>query len=124
MGPLPAMGLAALGIFDAAVHAFTAALQGVVTAGVGEVLPVTSPIAPAGRVAALLLLHLRFACRWWGGADLPPIWEEVARVKEITEGLATLNHTLPRGVSLCQRVFRGRAHFGASLPLLEFVKNV
>ena len=59
-----------------------------------------------------------------GGADLPPIWEEVARVKEIIEGLATLNHTLSRGISLCQRVFRGRAHFRASIPLLVFVKNV
>ena len=39
------------------------------------------------------------------------------------EGLATLNQTLLRGIPSCRRVFGGRAHFIASLPLLAFVKN-
>ena len=40
------------------------------------------------------------------------------------EGLATLNQALTRGLTSCLRIFRGRAHFSASLPLLAFVKNM
>ena len=40
------------------------------------------------------------------------------------EGLATLNQALMRGVPSCRRVFGGRAHFSASLPLLTLVENV
>ena len=41
-----------------------------------------------------------------------------------TEGLATLNQALMRGLPSCRRVFGGRAYFSASLPLLALVKNV
>ena len=41
-----------------------------------------------------------------------------------TEGLATLNQALMRGLPSCWRVFGGRAHFSASLPLLALIKNV
>ena len=40
------------------------------------------------------------------------------------DGLATLNQALMRGLPSCRRIFGGRAHFSASLPLLAFVKNV
>ena len=63
-----------------------------------EALPSPSPIAPSGRVSALSLLYLRFSWVVAGDADLPPIWEEAARVKERMEGLSTLNHTLFRGI--------------------------
>ena len=62
MGPPPSTGLAYLGISDATIHAFTEALQGVATAGVGAVLPYYSPAAPTGKVATLYILHL-------GGSD-------------------------------------------------------
>ena len=54
-------------------------------------LPSTSPVAPSGKVAALSLLHLRFVYGVVGDADPPPILEDVAHVKECTEGLTTLN---------------------------------
>ena len=38
--------------------------------------------------------------------------------------LTTLNQTLMLGIPSCQRVFRGRAHSSAYLPLLEFARNV
>ena len=56
------MGLAALGLLDATLQAFAAALQGVVTASVVLALPSPSPAAPGLKVARLSLLHLRFAC--------------------------------------------------------------
>ena len=40
------------------------------------------------------------------------------------DGLATLNPALMRGLPSCHRIFRGSAHFRASLPLLVFAKNV
>ena len=40
------------------------------------------------------------------------------------EGLATLNQTLLRFLPSFRRVFGGREHFSASLPLLAFIKNV
>ena len=40
------------------------------------------------------------------------------------EGLATLNQDLMQVLPSCCRVFGGRSHFSASLPLLVFVKNV
>ena len=39
------------------------------------------------------------------------------------KGISNLNQTLLRGIPSFRRVFGGRAHFSASLPLLEFVKN-
>ena len=59
-----------------------------------------------------------------GDADLPRIWEEVARLKGHTEGLSTLNQTLLKVISSCRRFFWGRVHFYAFLPLLAFVNNV
>ena len=38
--------------------------------------------------------------------------------------LTTLNQTLLMGLPSYKRVFGGRAHFSAPLPLLAFVKNV
>ena len=72
----------------------------------------------------LLLLHLRFAYGVVGYVDLPPIWEEVARMKGPAEGLFNLNQTLLRGIPSCRRVFEGRSHFSASLPLLALLKNM
>ena len=72
------MGITALGLSDAHLQAFTAALQGVVTAGVVSSLPSPSPAAPGGRVDRLSFLHLRFACGVAGDSDLPPIWDVVA----------------------------------------------
>ena len=40
------------------------------------------------------------------------------------EGIFTLNQALMRGLPSCFRVFVGRAHFSASLPLLAFVKKL
>ena len=98
MGPLPAQVLAALGIYNATIHTFTYALQEVVAVGRGAALPSPSTAAPSGRVTALLLLHIRFACRLEGDADLTPIWEEMACVKGHTEGIYILNQTLLRGI--------------------------
>ena len=91
MGSLPEQVLAALGISNATVHTLVAALEGVVSLGVGAALPSPSPAAPSGKVPLLSLLHLCFTCGVVGDADLPPIWEEVARVKGCTEGLYNLN---------------------------------
>ena len=66
-------GLAALGLSESTVHAFAAALQEVVAAGVGAALPSLSTIAHSGRVAVLSLLYLCFACRVAGYLDLTPI---------------------------------------------------
>ena len=117
-------GIAALGLSDATLQAFAAAMQSVVTAGVVAALPSPSPAAPGSKVARLSLLHLRFACGVAGDDDLPPLWEAVALGRGKTEGLATLNQALMRGLPSCRRVFGGRAHFSASLPLLALVKNV
>ena len=75
-------------------------------------------------MARLSVLHLRFACGVAGDNDLPPLWEAVALGRGKTEGLANLNQALMRGLPSCRRVFGGRAHFSASLPLLALVKNV
>ena len=122
--PPPATGLAALGLSESALHAFAAALQGVVVAGVSVAVISPSPSAPTGKVVTLSLLHLRFACRVAVDGDLPPIWEVVTQGKGRMEGLATLNQTLMRGLPSYSRVFGGRNHFSASLPLLAFVKSV
>ena len=45
-------------------------------------------------------------------------------MKERVEGIVALNQTLLMGLPSLWRVFYGRLHFSASLPLLEFVKNV
>ena len=117
-------GLAVLGLSDATLQAFVAAMQSVVTAGVVSALPSPSPDALGGKVARLSLLHLRFACGVAGDDDLPPLWEAVALGWGKMEGLATLNHALMRCLPSCQQVFGGRAHFSASLPLLALVKNI
>ena len=56
--------------------------------------------------------------------DLTTHWQALALGMRNTEGLATLNQALMRGLPSCRRVFGGRAHFSASLPLLALVKNV
>ena len=89
--PLPSLELKNLGIYDATVHAFAAALQVVVAVILGADLPASFPASPSGKFATLLLPRLRFTCGVAGDGDLPPIWEEVARVKGPTEGLSTLN---------------------------------
>ena len=101
--PLLSPGLAVLGISEVAVDAFTSAMQRVVALVAGADLPSPSPVANSGSFAVLLLLHPRFAWGVAGDVDLTPIWEEVYQVKGITEGLATLNQTLLRGIPYCQR---------------------
>ena len=118
------MGLAALGLSESTIHAFAAALQGVGTAGVSAAVPYPAPSAPTGKVVKLSLQHLRFACDVEVDGDLLPIWEAVAQGKGIMEVIATLNHSLMKGLTSCRRFVVGRAHFSASLPLLTFVKNV
>ena len=58
----PATGLAALDLSDSALHSFSAALQGVVAAGVSAVVPFPAPYTLTGKVATLTFLHLRFVC--------------------------------------------------------------
>ena len=70
---LPSLVLASLGISAATVHSFVSAMQVVVLEGVVASLTSPSPAAPAGRVVALLLLHLRFACGVAGDEYLSPI---------------------------------------------------
>ena len=123
-GAPPSPGLSAMSTSDAAVHAFAVVLQVVGAAGVGSALSFPSPIAPSGRVSALLMIHLLFTWRVAGGADLPPICEEVDRVKWCMWVLATLNRTLLRELPSFWRVFGGKVHFSASLSILVFVKNV
>ena len=122
--PAPATGLAELGLPDSALHAFATALQGVVAAGVSAALPSPAPSVPTGKVATLSLLHPPFAYGVAMDVDLPPIWESVARIIGKTDGLATLNQALMRGLTSCCRIFGGRARFSASLPLLVFVKKL
>ena len=122
MQPPLATGLADLGLSDSALHAFTAALQGVVVDGVSAAVPFPAPSAP--KFATLSLLHLRFACRVAVDGDLPPILKAFTRGNWCMEGLATLDQALMRGLSSCCQVFGGKPRFIASLPLLVFVKNV
>ena len=112
------------GLLDATLQAFAAALQGVVTSGIVSALPSPLPSAPGGKVACISLLHLSFACGVAGDSELPPIWDAVALGRGKAEELAMLNQSLIRGLTSCGRVFEGRAHFSASLPLLALVKNV
>ena len=100
------------------------AMHGVVAAGFIAALPSPVPSGLTGKVATLSLLHLRFACGVAADVDLPPIWESVAQGRGNMDGLATLNQALMRGLPSCRRIFGGRAHFSASLPLLVLVKNV
>ena len=74
MVPPPEIGLAELGLSDATLHAFAAALQRVVTVGVGAPFPSPSPEASTGKVLTIPLLHLCFICGVAGDGDLPPIW--------------------------------------------------
>ena len=92
--------------------------------GVGEALPSPSPIIPSERVASLYLLHLRFTCGVADYGDLDPIWEDITRSKGQIEGLADLKQALFQGLPYCLWVFRGRYHFIASLPLIDFIKKV
>ena len=86
--------LASLGLSESALHAFTAALQGVVAAGVSTEVTSLVLSAPTGKIETLSLLHLRFTCRVAVDGYLSPIWEAVARGKGRMEGLATLNQAL------------------------------
>ena len=78
-----------------------------VTAGVVSALPSPLTTAPRGKVAHLSFLHLCFACGLEGESDLPLIWEAVAQRQGKTEGLATLNQAVMRGLPSCKRVFGG-----------------
>ena len=119
----PATSLADLGLSYSALHAFAAALQGVVVAGVRAAVSSPAPSSPMGKVATLYLIHLRFTCRVAVDGDLPPILEAVSWGKGRMKGLSNQNQALMRGLPSCRRVFGGRAHFSASLPLLTFVKT-
>ena len=99
-------------------------MQGMVANGVAAALPFPAPSGPTGKVATLSLLHLHFVCGMAADVDLPPIWESVARGRGKMDGLATLNQALMKGLPSCRRIFEGRSHFSASLPLITFVKNV
>ena len=91
--------------------------------GVVAEIPSPPPAAPAEKDAMLLLMHIFFACVEERDGDLPPIWEAVVKGNGKTEGLATLNQALMRGLPACCRVFGGRAHFSASLTLMSLIKS-
>ena len=92
-GPPPETIIAALVLSNAAIHTFAAAMQGVVTAGVGAALSTSYPAEPMRKVATLSLLHLRFV--WVAGdGESPPIWEALIRGRGRMEGFATLNQAL------------------------------
>ena len=95
------MVLAALGLSNSALHAFAAALQGVVAAGVSMLVPFPSLSAPTGEVATLSLLYLCFACGVAVEGDLPPNWGAVTQGKGQMGGLSTLNQALVRGLPSC-----------------------
>ena len=99
------MGLLDLRLSDPALHAFAAALQGVVVAGVSAALPSPDPSGPMGKVVTLSPLHLRFACGVAVDVDLLHIWEAVAQGRGKMEGLVTLHHALMMGLSSCRRIF-------------------
>ena len=89
--PSPSTVLAALGLSDSALHALSAALQGMVSDGVSASVPSPDTPAQTGKVTTLSLLRLRFAYRVAADWDLPRIWEAVAQEKWRMEGLSTLN---------------------------------
>ena len=84
-----------------------ASLQEVVTAGVVSALPSPDPAVPVVKVACLSRLHLRFPCGLAGVSDLPPIWDAVVQRRGNTEGLATLNQALMRGLPSFRKLFGG-----------------
>ena len=96
--PPPSKVLAALGLSDSALHALSAALQGMVSDGVSASVPSPDPPAPTGKVATLYLLRLRFAYRVAADWELPRIWDAVSQEKGRMEGLSTLNQALMRGL--------------------------
>ena len=55
---VPGHGLTALDLSDSTLHAFTAALQGVVAAGVSAAVPSPDLSSLMGKVATLYLLYL------------------------------------------------------------------
>ena len=116
-------GIYVIGLSDATLQALTAALLGVVKTGVVSALTSPSPTALGVKVTSLSPLYLCFVCRVAGESDLPPIWEAVAQGQGKTEGLATLNQSLIRGLPSCRRVSRGRSNFSASLTMLALVKT-
>ena len=77
-GSPQASGMGYLGISNAAIHTFVAALQVAGMAVIRVALASPSPATPSGRVEALFLLHLHFSCGVVGYGYLPPIWEAVA----------------------------------------------
>ena len=101
MVPPPATGLADLGLSDSTLHAFIAVQQCVVADGVSAEVPSPSPSVLTVKVAKIYLLHLRFVCGMEVDGYLHPIWEAVAQRKGRTEGIATLNQTLIRGLPSC-----------------------
>ena len=119
MSPPPATGLAALSISDSALHAFPAALQGMLAAGVSAAVPSPYLSNPTGKVATLSLLHLHLTCRVIVYGDLPPIWEVVTRGKGRMEGISTLNQALMRGLTSCCQIFGARDHFSSLPPCLR-----
>ena len=73
-GPHPVTGMGSLGLYDASVRVFAAALRGMAALVVGVEIPSSSPAATEGRFLILLLLRLRFACEVEGDWGLPSIW--------------------------------------------------
>ena len=78
MSPPPATGLSALGFSDSVLHAITAALQGVLAAGVRAAVPSPYSSTPTGKVATLYLLYFLFTCGVTVDGYLPTIWEKIA----------------------------------------------
>ena len=124
MVPPPTTWISAFRLSDAAIHAFAAAMQGVVLEGVGEEPPYPSPDTPVGRVVDIFLLHLSFTCGVEGDGDLDSICKDVARSKVSTEGLSTLNQYLLQRIPYFQGFFGGRVHFSTSIPLLPLKKRL
>ena len=105
--PPPAIGLSAIGMLEYALHAFTAALQGVVAAGFSMAVPSPAASDAMGKIATLSLLNLCFTCGMAVAGYLPPILEAVAQGKGSMERLSFLNQYLRRGLQSYRWFFGG-----------------
>ena len=116
--------LSSIGLLGEIIQEFAAAMQGVVAAGVVSALPSPSQSTPMVKVSCYISASPILCVRCGGRNKLPTIWDAMTQGKGKTEGLATLKQALMRDLTSFRKVFGGREHFSASLPLLYLVLNV
>ena len=73
-----------------------------------------------GRSQSTVTLHAKRRCR----RETVTTFPVSAGGEGGIEGIATIYQALMRGLPSCCRVFRGRAHFRGSLPLIVFFKKM